>query len=80
MILVSMRIIIITIARGGHSHDVQYLELRPGSQCGHEVTAEFRRSQFVTPVAALSIVHMGVTTPCIEYVLSAQGLGTIERH
>ena len=28
---------------------------------GHEVTAEFRRSQFVTPVAALSIACMGVT-------------------
>jgi len=30
---------------------------------GHEVTDEFRRSQFVIPVAALSVVHMGVTTP-----------------
>jgi len=31
---------------------------------GHEVTAEFRWSQFVIPVAALSIARMGVTTPC----------------
>ena len=31
----------------------------------HEVTAKFRQSQlFVTPVAALGIVRMGVTTPC----------------
>ena len=32
-------------------------------KCGHGVTAKFRRSQIVSPVAALSIVPMGVTTP-----------------
>ena len=32
-------------------------------RCGHEVTAEFVRSQIVTPVAAVSIAPMGVSTP-----------------
>ena len=31
--------------------------------CGHGVTAKFRRTQIVSPVAALSITPMGVTTP-----------------
>ena len=35
-------------------------------RCGHGVTAKFRRSQIVSPVAALSIVPMGVTTPCTK--------------
>ena len=33
-------------------------------RCGHGVTAKFRRTQIVSPVAALSIAPMGVTTPC----------------
>ena len=32
-------------------------------RCGHRVTAKFRRTQIVSPVAALSIAPMGVTTP-----------------
>ena len=32
-------------------------------RCGHGVTAKFRRTQIVSPVAALSIAPMGVTTP-----------------
>ena len=32
-------------------------------RCGHGVTANFRWTQIVSPVAALSIVPMGVTTP-----------------
>ena len=32
-------------------------------RCGHGVTAKFRRTQIVSPVAALSITPMGVTTP-----------------
>ena len=32
--------------------------------CGHGATAKFRWTQIVSPVAALSIAPMGVTTPC----------------
>ena len=32
-------------------------------RCGHGVTANFRRTQIVSLVAALSIAPMGVTTP-----------------
>ena len=34
-------------------------------RCGHEVTAEFRWTQIVSPVSAVSTAPMGVTTPCI---------------
>ena len=35
-------------------------------RCGHGVTAKFRRTQIVSPVTALSIAPMGVTTPCFR--------------
>ena len=38
--------------------------IRAISRCGHGVTAKFRRTQIVSPVAALSIAPMGVTTSC----------------
>ena len=41
-------------------------------RCGHGVTAKFRWTQIVSPVAALSIAPMGVTTPCgITYFSSS---------
>ena len=37
---------------------------QPNFKHGHEVTAEFWRSQIVTPVADLTTVGIGETTPC----------------
>ena len=34
-------------------------------RCGHRVTTKFRRSQIVTPVAAVNMALMEVTAPCI---------------
>ena len=31
-------------------------------ECGYEVTADFRRSQIVTPVASVHMGHMGLIT------------------
>ena len=33
-------------------------------RCGHGITAKFRQTQIASPVTALSIAPMGVTTPC----------------
>ena len=40
-------------------------------RCGHRVTAKFRRSQIVTPVAAVNMAIMGVTAPW-KYVHTLQ--------
>ena len=40
-------------------------QLDTGTGCGHRVTAFFRRSQIVTPVAADTTASMGVTDPSL---------------